>query len=99
MLPAGTSSEISFSTWRPPRSTISRRTSIAFPDTAEVFQTVEFPGQRPRERTMPSPTELRTWREREVVDVNGKPIGHLDEIYRDDSTGGPAFLLVKGGIF
>jgi hypothetical protein len=48
---------------------------------------------------MPSPTELHTWREREVIDVNGEPLGHAEAIYNDDRSGRPAFVLVRGGRF
>jgi sporulation protein YlmC with PRC-barrel domain len=48
---------------------------------------------------MPSPVDVRMWTEREVVDSNGKEIGHAEEIYVDDRTGEPAFLLVRGGLF
>jgi sporulation protein YlmC with PRC-barrel domain len=48
---------------------------------------------------MPSPVDVRTWAEREVVDANGKEIGHAEDIYMDDRSGEPAFLLVRGGLF
>ena len=48
---------------------------------------------------MPSQTELHTWREREVIDANGEPLGHAEAIYNDDRSGEPAFLLVRGGRF
>jgi PRC-barrel domain len=48
---------------------------------------------------MPSQTELHTWREREVTDVNGEPLGHAEALYNDDRTGEPAFILVRGGRF
>jgi hypothetical protein len=48
---------------------------------------------------MPSPTNLHTWCEREVTDINGDPLGHAEAIYDDDRTGEPAFLLVRGGRF
>ena len=48
---------------------------------------------------MPSPPEMHTWREREVIDINGEPLGHAEAIYNDDRTGQPAFVLVRGGRF
>ena len=48
---------------------------------------------------MPSQTDLHTWREREVTDVNGEPLGHAEALYNDDRTGEPAFILVRGGRF
>jgi sporulation protein YlmC with PRC-barrel domain len=48
---------------------------------------------------MPSPVDLREWRQREVIDSEGKEIGHAEDVYADDRTGEPAFLLVRGGLF
>jgi sporulation protein YlmC with PRC-barrel domain len=48
---------------------------------------------------MPSPVEMREWHQREVIDSEGKEIGHAEDIYVDDRTGEPAFLLVRGGLF
>jgi hypothetical protein len=48
---------------------------------------------------MPSQPDLHTWREREVVDVNGEPLGHAEALYNDDRTGEPAFVLIRGGRF
>ena len=48
---------------------------------------------------MPSPPDLHTWRELSVIDVDGEPLGHLADIYRDESAGEPAFLLIRGGRF
>lgn len=48
---------------------------------------------------MPSPVDLQTWLRREVIDANGKEIGRAEDIYVDDRSGEPAFLLVRGGLF
>ncbi len=48
---------------------------------------------------MPSAYDLHTWREREVIDVDGEPVGHAEDLYADDRTSEPAFLLVRGGRF
>ena len=48
---------------------------------------------------MPSPPELHTWREREVIDADGEALGHAEDVYADDRTGEPVFLLVRGGRF
>jgi sporulation protein YlmC with PRC-barrel domain len=48
---------------------------------------------------MPSPVEVREWHQREVIDSEGKEIGHAEDIYVDDRTGEPVFLLVRGGLF
>jgi hypothetical protein len=48
---------------------------------------------------MPSAYDLHTWREREVIDMDGEPVGHAEDLYADDRSGEPAFLLVRGGRF
>lgn len=48
---------------------------------------------------MPSPPDLHTWRELEVIDSDGERLGHLADIYRDETTGDAAFLLIRGGRF
>jgi hypothetical protein len=48
---------------------------------------------------VPSTPDLHTWREREVIDADGEPLGHAEDLYADDRTGEPVFLLVRGGRF
>ncbi len=46
---------------------------------------------------MPSPVEVHDWHERDVVSSEGERIGKLADVYVDDSTGEPEFLLVTSG--
>jgi sporulation protein YlmC with PRC-barrel domain len=48
---------------------------------------------------MPAPMTPHTFFEREVVDKNGEKVGQVEDLYVDDSTGEPAFLLISGGLF
>ncbi len=42
--------------------------------------------------------DYRAWIHRNVLDSGGKKIGTLDDIYYDDATGRPHWLLVKTGL-
>ena len=47
---------------------------------------------------MPSPV-TNIWHEREAVDPQGERLGRVEDLYIDQATGEPAFLLVGGGLF
>jgi len=40
-----------------------------------------------------------TFFERDVVDRDGEKIGRVEDLYVDDASGEPVFLLVSGGLF
>src|SRR4051794_352280 len=44
-------------------------------------------------------TRAPEWRGRTVVDRDGDKIGKLDEVYLDDSTGQPEWVIVNTGLF
>jgi uncharacterized protein (TIGR02271 family) len=44
-------------------------------------------------------THAYDWRGRTVVDRDGDKIGKLDEVYLDDSTGQPEWVIVNTGLF
>jgi uncharacterized protein YrrD len=46
---------------------------------------------------MPSPVEVRDWHELDVVSADGRPVGKLVDVYVDNETDDPAFLLVASG--
>jgi sporulation protein YlmC with PRC-barrel domain len=48
---------------------------------------------------MPGTTDLHIMREREVIDVDGESLGHAEDLYADQRTGEPVFLLIRGGRF
>jgi sporulation protein YlmC with PRC-barrel domain len=43
--------------------------------------------------------DYREWRRRDVLDTAGDKIGTVEDIYYDDATGKPQWLLVKTGLF
>jgi hypothetical protein len=46
---------------------------------------------------MPSPLEVRDWHELDVVSSDGQPVGKLIDVYVNDESGEPEFLLVASG--
>ena len=46
---------------------------------------------------MPSPLEVRDWHELDVVSSDGGSVGKLIDVYVNNETGEPEFLLVAGG--
>jgi sporulation protein YlmC with PRC-barrel domain len=42
--------------------------------------------------------EYRLWRHKDVLDTTGDKIGSVDDVYYDDATGRPQWLLVKTGL-
>jgi sporulation protein YlmC with PRC-barrel domain len=46
---------------------------------------------------MPSPLEVRDWHELDVVSSDGESVGKLIDVYVNDETGEPEFLLVASG--
>jgi hypothetical protein len=47
---------------------------------------------------MPSPV-TNIWHQREAVDPAGHDVGRVEDLYIDQTSGDPAFLLVGGGLF
>lgn len=43
--------------------------------------------------------ELAGWAERDLLDSTGDKIGKVDELYYDETTGKPDWLLVRTGLF
>jgi hypothetical protein len=43
--------------------------------------------------------DVPNWRERELEDENGYPVGAIADIYIDDVTGHPEWAVVKTGLF
>lgn len=43
--------------------------------------------------------ELAGWTDRDLLDPTGDKIGKVDELYYDETTGQPEWLLVKTGLF
>ena len=43
--------------------------------------------------------ELADWADRDLLDPNGDKIGKVDELYYDETTGKPDWLLVRTGLF
>src|SRR3954447_20447103 len=43
--------------------------------------------------------QVADWRGREAVDADGDKLGRVEEVYLDDHTGTPEWLLVKTGFF
>ena len=43
--------------------------------------------------------ELADWADKDVLDPNGDKIGKVDELYYDETTGKPDWLLVRTGLF
>jgi hypothetical protein len=48
---------------------------------------------------MPGHPDMHTWREREVIDTDGEHLGYAEDLYADDRSGEPVFILVQGGRF
>jgi hypothetical protein len=48
---------------------------------------------------MPQMTEAYEWHGRKVVDKAGAPVGKIEELYRDQLSGEPAWALVHTGLF
>jgi hypothetical protein len=46
---------------------------------------------------MPSPLEVRDWHELDVVSSDGRPVGKLIDVYVNNGSGEPEFLLVASG--
>jgi len=46
---------------------------------------------------MPSPLEVRDWHELDVVSSDGGSVGKLIDVYVNNDTGEPEFLLVASG--
>lgn len=46
---------------------------------------------------MPSPIEVRDWHELDVVSADGRSVGKLIDVYVNNETGEPEFLLVASG--
>jgi hypothetical protein len=46
---------------------------------------------------MPSPLEVRDWHELDVVSSDGGSVGKLIDVYVNNETGEPEFLLVASG--
>jgi hypothetical protein len=46
---------------------------------------------------MPSPLEVRDWHELDVVSADGRSIGKLIDVYVNNETGEPEFVLVASG--
>ena len=46
---------------------------------------------------MPSPLEVRDWHELDVVSSDGQPVGKLIDVYVNNDSGEPEFLLVASG--
>jgi hypothetical protein len=46
---------------------------------------------------MPSPLEVRDWHELDVVSSDGQPVGKLIDVYVNNESGEPEFLLVASG--
>src|SRR5689334_14338428 len=47
--------------------------------------------------SMPSPIEVRDWHELDVVSADGRSVGKLIDVYVNNETGEPEFLLVASG--
>ncbi|HYX87599.1 MAG TPA: PRC-barrel domain-containing protein [Gaiellales bacterium] len=47
---------------------------------------------------MPSPLEVQDWHELDVVSEDGQHVGKLVDVYVDNESGEPAFLLVSSGV-
>jgi sporulation protein YlmC with PRC-barrel domain len=49
---------------------------------------------------MPSPTHpAHEWHGLDVLDDSGQKIGSVDDVYVDDTSGVPEFILLRGGLF
>ena len=46
---------------------------------------------------MPSPLEVRDWHELDVVSADGRSVGKLIDVYVNNETGEPEFVLVASG--
>jgi sporulation protein YlmC with PRC-barrel domain len=46
---------------------------------------------------MPSPLEVRDWHELDVFSSDGQPVGKLIDVYVNNESGEPEFLLVASG--
>jgi hypothetical protein len=46
---------------------------------------------------MPSPLEVRDWHEPDVVSADGRPVGKLIDVYVNNESGEPEFLLIASG--
>jgi hypothetical protein len=46
---------------------------------------------------MPSPLEVRDWHELDVISSDGRPVGKLIDVYVNNESGEPEFLLVASG--
>ena len=46
---------------------------------------------------MPSPLEVRDWHELDVVSSDGQSVGKLIDVYVNNESGEPEFLLVASG--
>jgi PRC-barrel domain protein len=46
---------------------------------------------------MPSPLEVRDWHELDVISSDGRPVGKLIDVYVNNDSGEPEFLLVASG--
>lgn len=46
---------------------------------------------------MPSAVEVREWHTRDVISSDGQKVGKLEDVYVDNDSGQPEFLLVESG--
>jgi sporulation protein YlmC with PRC-barrel domain len=53
-----------------------------------------------KEASMPSPTHpAHEWHGLDVLDEGGEKVGTVDDVYVDDHSGDPEFILLRGGLF